>query len=428
MEKKLVWKIEVRRVEDLVAWSENPRKIKKADMERLMERIKQRGFHAVIVIDIDNTILSGSQRKAALLKLGVTEVNVLIPNRKLSEEERKKIALEDNLHDGQWDMEKLKAFEMDFLSDIGLSDLDLSKIWSDQLEAADDNFDETEELAKIKIPQTKLGDLVILGNHKILCSDSTDTEAVKKLFGEDKASMVYSDSVYNLKTINYATGVGGKKNYGGVVNDNRTDAEYKEFLRKSMIGALAVSKDDVHFFYYSDQTYIGFIQELYRELGIENKRVCLWLKNSQNPVPGVAFNKCYEPCTYGVRGRPYIAPNIQNLNEVMNGDMTTGNNLMEQALDHLDIWAVKRLPGKDMEHATSKPPKLHEKAIRRCTKVGDIILDSFLGSASTLIAAEQLKRRVYGVELEPIYVDLAIRRFEKLTGVKAKIINKFYEK
>ena len=91
MEKKLVWKIEVRRVEDLVAWSENPRKIKKADMERLMERIKQRGFHAVIVIDIDNTILSGSQRKAALLKLGVTEVNVLIPNRKLSEEERKKI-------------------------------------------------------------------------------------------------------------------------------------------------------------------------------------------------------------------------------------------------------------------------------------------------------------------------------------------------
>ena len=115
------------------------------------------------------------------------------------------------------------------------------------------------------------------------------------------------------------------------------------------------------------------------------------------------------------------AKNIQNLNEVLNKEITTGNNLLEETLDELDVWLVKRLSHKDYEHATSKPPKLHEKAIRRCTKPGDIILDSFSGSGSTLIAGDQLKRKVYAVELEPIFCDLVIKRYEKLTGIKAKI-------
>jgi DNA modification methylase len=123
-----------------------------------------------------------------------------------------------------------------------------------------------------------------------------------------------------------------------------------------------------------------------------------------------------------VRGKPYIARNIQNLNEVMNKEISTGNNMYDEATDLMDVWVAKRLPVMDYEHATSKPPKLHEKAIRRCTRPGDIILDSFSGSASTMIAAEQLKRRVFAVELEPAFCDLAIRRYEKLTGRKAKII------
>jgi len=418
----LVWSAGVRKVKDLKVWSENPRKIGKAKFSQLIERIKQRGFHSSIVIDTDNTILSGNQRKAALTKLGITEVNVLIPNRKLSKEEREKIALESNLNDGEWDFQKLKYFKMDLLSDIGFPDTDLSKLWTENLEAEDDNFDEKAELAKIKKPKTKLGDLIIMGPHKLICGSAEDPSVLKRLFGKEKASMIYNDPPFNI-SLDYNGGIGGKANYGGNVIDNRTDKEYKEFLKKSLVNALTVAKNDVHVFYWSDQTYIGLIQELYRELGIENKRVCLWLKNSQNPVPSVAFNKCYEPCTYGVRGRPYIAPNIQNLNEVMNKEMGTGNNLLNQVADHIDVWMTKRLSGKDYFHATSKPPKLHEKAIRRCTRPGEIILDSFLGSGSTLIAGEQLKRRVYGIDLEPIYCDLVIRRYEKLIGKKAKIIH-----
>jgi len=186
-----------------------------------------------------------------------------------------------------------------------------------------------------------------------------------------------------------------------------------------MIAALAVTKSDAHIFYWSDQSYIWMIQTLYRELGITNRRVCLWLKNGQNPTPGVAFSKAFEPCTYGTVGKPFISTNLQNANEVMNGEMTTGNSLHEEVTD---LWLSKRLAGKDYMHATSKPPKLHEKAIRRCTRPGDIILDSFSGSASSMIAAEQLKRHVFAVELDPVYCDLAMRRYEKLTGKKAKII------
>ena len=417
----LIWHSEQRLVSEIKNWGKNPRKITKEAFTKLKERIVARGFHDVIKIDTDNTILSGNMRKKALVELGIKEVTVLVPNRKLTDEEMEKVALESNTNDGAWDFEALKTFDMDTISSVGFDDITLSKIWDEHLEAVDDDFNVEEEIAKITEPETKLGDLIIMGPHKLLCGDSTDPNVLKKLFGDERASMIYSDPIYNLQ-IDYNAGISGKQSYGGSVNDNRTDKEYESFIRDSLAAALSITKDDAHIFYWSDQTYIWLIQTLYRELGIANKRVCLWLKNGQNPTPGVAFSKCYEPCTYGIRGKPYLA-DIQNLNEVMNKETTTGNSLLEETLDHLDIWTIKRLSGKEYEHATSKPPKLHEKAIRRCTRAGDIILDSFSGSASTMIAAHQLKRRVYAVELEPSFCDLAIKRYEKLTGLKATLIH-----
>lgn len=421
---KLIWHTERRKVNNLLPYSKNPRSISDKQMSDLKKSLKKFNLVEIPAIDVDGKIVAGHQRVRALQILGRGEelIEVRVPNRKLTKEEYAQYMVTSNYVGGDWDFEKLKSFDLDLLLDVGFDKSELTDIWNEHLEVEDDNFDEEKELAKIKIPKTKLGDMIELGPHKIIVGDSTDPATLKKLFGKDRASMIYSDPVYNLK-VEYNRGIGGKRNYGGNVNDNRTDEEYKDFLKKSLEGALAVAREDAHIFYWSDQTYIWLIQTLYRELGITNKRVCLWLKNSQNPVPGVAFSKCYEPCTYGIRGKPYIAKNIQNLNEVMNKEITTGNNLLEETLDHLDVWMVKRLAGKDYEHATSKPPKLHEKAIRRCTRPGDIILDSFLGSASTLISADQLKRRVFGVELEPVYCDLAIRRYEMLTKNKSKIIH-----
>jgi DNA modification methylase len=416
--KKLEWKTIQETVNKLIPQDINPRVISDKQMSDLTRSLKTFNLVEIPAIDLDGKILAGHRRIEVLKILGRGDelIDCRIPNRKLTEKEAQQYLIASNKLGGDFDYELLKSFDLDVLEFAGFDKIELGEIWDKEKEVIEDDFNEIEELNKIKVPKTKLGDVIILGKSRVICGDCTDPEVLKKLFGKDRASMVLSDPIYNLKTIDYSKGVGGKQHFGGNVNDNRTDDEYREFIRKSMVNALMVSKPDTHVFYWSDQTKIGLIQELYNELGIENKRVCLWIKNSMNVTPGVAFSKCYEPCTYGVRNRPYLAESITDLNEVMNKDLTTGNNLLEEIGD---LWLEKRLAGKDYEHATQKPSHLSEKAIKRCTKLDDIILDSFLGSGSTLIAGETLGRRVYGCELEAIYCDLIVRRYEKLTGQKA---------
>jgi DNA modification methylase len=388
-------------------------------MKDLLKSLKLFNLVEIPAIDTDNTILAGHQRIKALQLLGrgTEEIEVRVPNRPLTQEERERYLITSNAVTGEWDYEKIKVFEPSFLVDIGFDPIELASFWDKGVEVKEDDFDVEKEIKTIKEVQTKPGDLIQLGNHRLICGDCTSPKIMERLFGDERASIVYSDPPYNIQ-LDYNKGIGGKQNYGGSVEDDRGDLSYRELIQQSIENALAFSHPDTHIFYWSDQKYIWLIQTLYQELGINNKRVCLWVKNGLNPTPKVAFNKCYEPCTYGTRGRPYLAETKQDLTEVMNKEVTTGN----EALDQIgDIWAVRRLAGKDYEHATSKPPKLHEKAILRCTKPGDIILDSFSGSGSTLIAGEQLGRKVYAIELEPIFCDLTIRRFEKLTGTKAVI-------
>lgn len=421
---KLVWHTERKLVSDLKNWSKNPRKISSGSFERLLDKIKSRGFHDVIKIDTDNVVLSGNQRKKALAKLNIREVNVLIPNRKLTKDEKNKIALESNISDGEWDYEGLKSFNLDTLSDVGLDTEEISGIWNENLEAESDDFNIEDALKKIHKPKTKKGDLIILGEHKLLCSDSTDPDAVKALFGNEKASVIYSDPPYNIN-LDYNKGVGNKGNYGGKVDDNKSAEDYKKFIRKTLVNALSVSKKDVHSFYWCDEAWVYIFQTLYNELGIKNRRLNVWIKNNSSPTPTVAFNKTAEFCVYGTRGSPPLSSSLKNLNEVMNKGLTNGNDLHEGINN---LWMVRRLGSSSYEHPTSKPPELHEKAMKRCSKAGDIVFDSFSGSASSIICAEQLKRRVYSIETSEIFCDLAIRRWEKLTGKKAKIIKNYYEK
>lgn len=418
----LEWHTAKRTVDSLIPYDKNPRQMNEKQLADLKKSLKRFNLVEVPATDIDGRIIAGHQRVRVLqiLGRGSEEIDVRVPNRPLTKEEYEQYLLTSNAVTGDWDFEKLKSFEMDLLLDVGFDADDLNKVWAEYLSVAPDEFDENKELVEIKEPKTKPGDLIELGNHRLICGSSTDSAVLKRLLGDKGAAMIYSDPPYNLKGgIDYNSGLGGKQNYGGDVQDNRTDDEYREFIKKTMEAALGVTDKNTHVFYWCDQTYIGLIQNLYHTLGIDNKRVCLWIKNGHNPTPGVAFNKCYEPCVYGVKGKPYISKSFQAFNEVMNDDIGNGNSLINDTLDHLDIWAVKRLSGNEYEHATSKPPELHQKAIRRCTKPGDIILDSFGGSGSTLIAAEQLKRRAYLVELEPVFCDLIIKRYEKLTGNKA---------
>ena len=286
-------------------------------------------------------------------------------------EKEKELNLRLNKNVGEWDIELLKEFDLGVLLNVGFDDGDLSAIWDDCLETEDDNFQEEKELAEIKETNIQLGDMFQLGQHKLLCADAHDPQNIQKLMGKEKTSFIYCDPIYNIG-VSYDKGIGGNQSYGGKVDDHKSDAEYREFLKSGMQSALSVANKDFHYFCYCDQKYIGMVQDLFRELGIENKRMCMWIKNGQNPTPGVAFSKCYEPCVYGTVGSPYLSKSVQNLNEVMNKEIGTGNRLIDDILDELDIWLVKRLAA-EYEHFI-QATNTSRKAIRRCTKPGDIIL------------------------------------------------------
>lgn len=404
----------------LLPHKKTPRKISKEQADRLKQSLETYGLVEIPAVDLDGTILAGHQRIKALQLLGRgnEQIDVRVPNRKLTEKEAEAYMIGSNSITGEWDFDLLKNFEMDLLADLGFDQKELDDIWNKSLKK---DFDPEKELKKIKKATTQPGDIIELGKHRLICGDSLKQETLVRLFGDERADMIMSDPIYNI-SIDYNKGIGGKQAYGGTVDDSKSDSEYKEFLKASMEAGLAVTKPDAHVFYWSDETYIWLIQTLYRELGIKNKRVCLWLKNGQNPTPGVVFNKCYEPCTYGTRGKPKLVKGVNKLNEVLNAEMTTGNELIQQVTDFFTIWPEARLSSKEYEHSTMKPVALYEKAIRRCTKAGDIILDSFNGSGSNLMAAEKLGRRVFAVEIEPIFCDLTIKRFEAETGLKAKVI------
>ena len=417
-------KIEHVPIESLKPCPWNPRKWDTSAKEQLRESLTRFGFVDPIIVnnhpDRKNIIVGGHFRWTVAKELGLTEVPVVYIS--LTEDKERELNLRLNRNTGEWDYDLLKDFDTSLLLDVGFDNDDLSSIWDHALEIEDDEFDLEKELEKITEPKTKPGELYALGSHLLLCGDSREEASVKRLVGSRQIDMIYSDPPFNIG-LSYTDGVSTKGKYGGkTTNDTLTQQGYRSFLETTIQNALLVAKPDVHVFYWCDENYIGLIQSLFTDQKLDIKRTCLWIKNNFNVTPNVAFNKVYEPCVYAVRGKPFLSPDLKNLHEVLNKEVGVGNRAVEDILDLFNIWLAKRLPGQDYEHPTEKPPTLHEKALKRCTRVGDIVLDLFGGSGSTLIACEQMKRTCFTVEIEPIFCDLIIKRYETLTGTKAKLL------
>jgi DNA modification methylase len=424
MTTQLTWHTEVRIVNELVPYEKNPRTLSDKQREDLEASITKFNLVEIPAINTDNTIIAGHARLKImqLLDRGKEEIDVRVPSRKLTKKEFEEYLLRSNKNTGSWDYELLKEFDTEFLLDIGFDDADLSNIWDDVLELEDDEFDEEKELEKAKDTDIKTGNYFQLGSHRLICGDSTDEKVVKTLLGEQKVQMVYCDSPYNID-LDYNKGIGGKANYGGDVDDKKTNAEFKTFLHDAMSTALSVSDKDTHHFWYCDQKYVGMLQTLYEELGIAYKRTCLWVKNGINPTPQVAFSKLYEPCVYGVTGKPYLSEKHTKFAEILNKDIGIGNATIDDITDMVDIWLAKREAGDDYQHPTQKPITLHERPLNRCTKIGHNVLDLFGGSGSTLIACEQMKRNAFLVEMNPVFCQLIINRYESFSGNKATKLN-----
>jgi len=426
MSKKLLWKTEKRKINEILPFSRNPRQITEGQMETLKQSLKKFNVVELPAINADGTIVAGHMRIKALqiLGRGEEEIEVRVPNRQLTEKEFKEYLLLSNRSGGIFDWDILKTdFDIDLLLETGFDSGDLSHIWDDNLEVTDDNFNEEAEIKKIKKTDIKPGDMFSLGkNHFLICADSTDPNTVKKLIGREKIDLINIDFPYNLG-VDYSTGLGGKQNYGGTMNDKKPDSEYRKFLADILGNALSVAKKDCHVFAWLDEKYIGMMQEIFKTLGINFKRLCLWAKGSHNPTPQIAFNRAVELCMYGIIGKPFLSDKIKNLTEFQNKEIGTGNRLIDDIMDIFQIWLVKRLPGNEYEHSTMKPPTLYEKSIRRCSKPGDAVLDLTAGSGSLMVACEALKRRAYLAEIEPIFCQLIINRFKQISNEKVTKLN-----
>ncbi len=414
------WRTVSKKVNELIPQKVNPRKISDMQMELLKKSLKKFNLAEIPAIDTDGKILAGHQRITALKLLGRGEemIDVRVPNRKLTEEEVKEYLIGSNKLGGEWDYELLKMFELPLLTDLGFDKIELSHAWDSLPVIKSQDFDAEAEIKKIHNPVTKVGDRIILGSHVLICGDSTDIQVVQKLMDGKQADLVNTDLPYN-QNLSYDKGVGGsksKRSYGGKVDDNLSDEDYKKFVKKVMVNAFSVSKEDLHSFFWCTDYYIWVFQTNYLELGLANKRVLTWIKDNASPTPNIAFSRITESCCYAVRGKPYLNNTINTLHEVVNENIGTGNEVHENINN---LLLVKRLPSKDYSHPTIKSHRLHTGIIKRCTKVGDIILDLTAGSGSILTACEETGRVAYMCEMNPVFCDVIIKRYEMLTSKKA---------
>jgi hypothetical protein len=343
-------------IDDLHPAEYNPRTHDDSQKEHLKESIRRFGPVDPIIVnkaaDRKNIIIGGHFRWLVFKELDLKEVPVVyldIPDL----EKEKELNLRLNRNTGEWDFEKLKSFDIDLFLDIGFNDAGLSNMWDDALGTEDDEFDEEEELKKIVETKTKPGDMYALGQHVLICGDATDAAVVERLTGGKKMDMVYTDPPYNI-SLDYDRGVGQGKSYGGKTDDSKTPEAYRQFLLSLLGNAVSFSKPDCHVFCWNDEKHIGLVQSVFTELGLENRRTCLWVKGSANVTPQVAFNKCYEACMYATRGRPYLSPSCQNLSELLNREIGSGNRAIDDILDILNIWLEKRLSSGEYETSNSE--------------------------------------------------------------------------
>lgn len=421
---KITWSIEKRKVADLKGAAYNPRKMSEEEERDLSESIDEFGAVIPVVVNVgkrNNILIGGHQRTKLYTKKGVEEIDVIVPSRELSPTEEKRLNLRLNKNTGSWDTEKLREMDLTMLLDVGFGDEEL-QVFFDDVEMIDDQFNVGRAMAEIKNPKTKPGEVWQLGEHRLMCGDSTDPVQVKKLMGDDKADIIYCDPPYNIG-LDYSKGVTTEGKYQGNFTgkkDSKKDGEYAAFVDATLKNALENTKPNAHVFYWCDERYIWIMQTLFSENKVKNQRVCLWVKNNFNITPQVAFNKAYEPCVYGVTGKPFLNKGIRNLNEILNKEIESGNQVHEEILEMITIWLDKREDTTRYEHPTQKPVTLAEKPLKRCSAPGHIVIDLFGGSGSTLIACEQIKRKARLMEQDPVFCDVIIKRWEEFTNQKAK--------
>jgi DNA modification methylase len=411
------------KIEELKPHSKNP---KLHDVKLISKSIENLGFVDDIVVDENNVILGGHGRIKALKELGEKEVEVIrISN--WTEEQKEKYLLVANQTTmlGGLDDEMLKGFDKEVL--------DFSGFDSDILISPEEKDDEVPEVPEE--PISKLGDLYELGNHRVLCGDSTKIEDVEKLMDGKKADMVFTDPPYNVDYGGEQSPI-WKQNIEKIKNDNLTPQEWKMFCEKIVTIISSFTSGNVYVCHAPGGD--GRVMAQCLDEVLHWSATVIWKKDRL--IPGRAhYQRIYEPIWYGwVKGGSHkdqedrketdVWEEIKNIKSSFDGEYTTikfsgyqvrikgkAEGFVKRKKQKIDFWQFDR-PFKNDLHPTMKPVALTSNAILNSSKKEGTVLDTFLGSGSTLIASEKTGRKCYGMELDPKYIDVIVQRYCEYTG------------
>jgi DNA modification methylase len=290
-------------------------------------------------------------------------------------------------------------------------------------DASEDGFDADAEYNQISEATTKPGDLYQLGDHRLLCGDSTSADHMTRLMAGQLADMVFTDPPYNVdyKYAKYEAIHKARKkkfiNGGKIFNDNKTPEQFYHFLLDVFTLLYSFSKPSMAFYCcHATKTQDEF-RDAYRDAGFHFSQTIIWLKERFILALGQDYHRVYEPILFGWKAgeNHYKNKQICKECEVWNLDRISFE-------EQLDVWFIARDKSADYEHPTQKPVRLPERAIKKNCPMGGLMLEPFGGSGSTMMAALQLGRRCYSMELDPKYCDVIVKRWERYTGLKAVLI------
>lgn len=383
-------------INDIVPYEKNPRKNDKA-VDIVAKSIKEYGFLVPIILDDKNVIVAGHTRLKAAIKLDMIDVPCIYAEN-LTEAQIKAFRIMDNksIEYSDWDLDLLKD-ELNELKELGI-DLDLtgfSEIELNKLIKTDNEDDfEIPKEPKYKIEK---GEIYQLGNHRLMCGDCTIKENVDKLMNGNKAEMLLTDAPYNVA---YSSR-GLNNDFKEIENDNLSEGDFKKFLLSW--AKIVPLKDNSSIYLYHGDTGMNAknFYELFQEMGWVRSTTIIWVKNVAS-MGWQNYRNQHETISYGwVKNKPYFIDDRSQTS----------------------IWEIDRDSLNKYEHPTQKPIALNKKAIINSSKEGEIVLDLFGGSGSTLIACEQTNRKCLMMEIDPFYCSVIIERWEKLTGKKAVKLN-----
>lgn len=400
-------KVEYLPISAIKPYEKNARKHRDADVDAIVASIKEFGFDDPIGVWGDkNIIVEGHGRLMAAKKLGMESVPVIHLDH-LTDEQRRAYALAHNktAENSEWD-DKLLPEELLSIFDIDMTTFGFNLVEKEEVVEDDFEPDVPEE------PKAKLGDIYQLGRHRLMCGDSTSHSDVEKLCNGNLVDMLLTDPPYN---VDY-NGTAGK-----IKNDNMDSDKFREFLRDAFSFARCVMKQGAAFHIWHAETEGYNFRGACADAGLTCRQQLVWVKSSQtlgrqdfqrqyegvltgdNFIDEEMLESGYEPCLYGWRDG-------------------AGHKWYKKRKEKDVLFFDK--PKHSAEHPTMKPILLFDYEMRCNTKPGDIVLDLFSGSGTTIMAAEQNGRIAYCMEFDPKYIDVIIDRWEKFTGEKAVLLDR----